>query len=77
MSSPASLSVAFRIVPRWRTSRRKPAVFIRKESKSHGKSQRIEGGEVSGKRVLLLEDLVTTGSSSLSAVNTPCAKRAR
>ena len=48
----------------------KPAVFIRKESKSHGKSQRIEGGDVSGKRVLLLEDLVTTGSSSLSAVNT-------
>lgn len=47
---------------------RKPAVFIRKESKGHGKAQRIEGGEVSAKRVLLLEDLVTTGGSSLSAV---------
>ena len=47
---------------------RTPAVFIRKESKGHGKGQRIEGGSVAGKRVLLLEDLVTTGGSSLSAV---------
>lgn len=47
---------------------RKPAVFVRKESKGHGTAQRIEGGEVSSKRVLLLEDLVTTGGSSLSAV---------
>ena len=45
-----------------------PAVFIRKEAKAHGKSQRIEGGAVAGRRVLLVEDLVTTGGSSLSAV---------
>lgn len=47
----------------------KPSVFIRKESKGHGKAQRIEGGPVRGKTVLLVEDLVTTGGSSLSAVN--------
>ena len=47
---------------------RKPSVFIRKESKGHGKGQRIEGGPVEGCRVLLVEDLVTTGGSSLSAV---------
>ncbi len=46
-----------------------PSVFIRKESKGHGKGKRIEGGTVAGRRVLLLEDLVTTGGSSLSAVN--------
>lgn len=46
----------------------KPSVFIRKESKGHGKGQRIEGGAVAGKTVLLVEDLVTTGGSSLSAV---------
>ena len=46
----------------------KPSVFVRKAEKAHGKSQRIEGGVVRGKRVLLLEDLITTGGSSLSAV---------
>ena len=46
----------------------KPSVFIRKEDKAHGKGRRIEGGDVAGKRVLLLEDLITTGGSSLSAV---------
>ena len=43
-----------------------PSVFIRKESKGHGKARRIEGGPVERKKVVLLEDLVTTGGSSLS-----------
>lgn len=47
---------------------KKPSVFVRKEAKEHGKGQRIEGGEIKAKRVLLLEDLVTTGGSSLSGV---------
>ena len=47
----------------------KPSIFIRKESKDHGKGQRIEGGAVASKRVLLIEDLITTGGSSLSAVD--------
>ncbi len=46
-----------------------PSVFIRKENKGHGRSQRIEGGDVDNRRVLLVEDLVTTGGSSLSAVD--------
>jgi orotate phosphoribosyltransferase len=45
-----------------------PSVFVRKESKGHGRSQRIEGGDVAGRRVMLVEDLVTTGGSSLAAV---------
>jgi orotate phosphoribosyltransferase len=45
-----------------------PSVFVRKEAKGHGKQQLIEGGEVAQRRVLLIEDLVTTGSSSLAAV---------
>ena len=45
-----------------------PSVFIRKESKGHGKARRIEGGAVERKKVVLLEDLVTTGGSSLSGV---------
>lgn len=46
----------------------RPSVFIRKQAKEHGKQARIEGGDVEGKRVLLVEDLVTTGGSSLSGV---------
>ena len=46
----------------------RPSVFIRKESKGHGMGNRVEGGAVAGRRVLLVEDLVTTGGSSLSAV---------
>lgn len=46
----------------------RPSVFVRKEAKAHGTRSRIEGGDVAGKRVLLIEDLVTTGSSSLSGI---------
>ncbi len=46
----------------------RPSVFIRKQPKEHGKRARIEGGNVQGTRVLLVEDLVTTGGSSLSGV---------
>ena len=45
-----------------------PSIFIRKQAKEHGTRNRIEGGDVRGKRVLLVEDLVTTGGSSLSGV---------
>ncbi len=45
-----------------------PSIFVRKASKGHGKARRIEGGAVKRKKVVLLEDLVTTGGSSLSAV---------
>ncbi len=45
-----------------------PSVFVRKEAKDHGLKSQIEGGDVAGKRVLLVEDLVTTGGSSLAGV---------
>ena len=45
-----------------------PSVFVRKQAKEHGQKKAIEGGEVAGLTVLLIEDLVTTGSSSLAAV---------
>jgi orotate phosphoribosyltransferase len=43
-------------------------VFIRKEPKEHGTKKRVEGGDVAGRRVVLVEDLVTTGSSSIAAI---------
>lgn len=46
----------------------KPSVFVRKQAKEHGLRSRVEGGDVAGRRVLLVEDLVTTGGSSLAGV---------
>lgn len=45
-----------------------PSVFVRKQTKGHGTRSRVEGGDVAGRRVLLVEDLVTTGGSSLAGV---------
>ncbi|MDR1431861.1 MAG: orotate phosphoribosyltransferase [Propionibacteriaceae bacterium] len=44
------------------------AFVVRKESKSHGLQRRIEGVPVAGRRVLVVEDTSTTGSSALTAV---------
>jgi orotate phosphoribosyltransferase len=49
-------------------SMRLPSVFIRKELKEHGTKKRVEGGDVTGRRVVLVEDLVTTGASSIAAI---------
>lgn len=46
----------------------KPSVFVRKQAKDHGTKKLVEGGEVAGRRVVLVEDLVTTGMSSLAAI---------
>ena len=43
--------------------------FVRKEAKQHGLGKRIEGAFSAGQTVALLEDTVTTGGSTLSAVD--------
>lgn len=45
------------------------AFVVRKESKAHGLQRRIEGTEVAGRRVLVVEDTSTTGGSALTAVD--------
>jgi len=45
----------------------KPMVYIRKKSKGYGADKLIEGGDVSGKKVIVVEDLITTGGSSVNA----------
>lgn len=45
-----------------------PSVFVRKQVKDHGTKKLVEGGEVKDKKVILIEDLVSTGLSSLKAV---------
>jgi orotate phosphoribosyltransferase len=40
---------------------KKPFLYVRKDAKQHGRERRVEGILVSGDRVLLIDDLVTTG----------------
>ncbi|WP_035009073.1 orotate phosphoribosyltransferase [Corynebacterium jeikeium] len=44
------------------------AFVVRKEAKKHGMQRRIEGPDIEGKRVLIVEDTTTTGNSPLTAV---------
>ncbi|MFV0429230.1 MAG: orotate phosphoribosyltransferase [Arachnia sp.] len=44
------------------------AFVVRKTEKPHGMQRRIEGTEVAGRRVLVVEDTSTTGGSALTAV---------
>jgi orotate phosphoribosyltransferase len=45
------------------------AFVVRKADKVHGLQRRIEGPDVAGRKVLAVEDVTTTGSSVLSAVD--------
>ena len=44
------------------------AFVVRKEPKDHGRGRQVEGPDVEGKRVVVLEDTSTTGGSPLSAI---------
>ena len=46
----------------------KPFVYVRSEQKSHGLTNQIEGEIHGGQSVVVIEDLVSTGKSSLIAV---------
>jgi orotate phosphoribosyltransferase len=45
-----------------------PFVYVRSEKKSHGMNNQVEGIINSGQSVVIIEDLVSTGKSSLNAV---------
>ncbi len=49
--------------------RRLDAFVVRKSEKTHGLQRRIEGPDVTGRRVLAVEDTSTTGNSVLAAVD--------
>ncbi|KAB1662475.1 orotate phosphoribosyltransferase [Pseudoclavibacter chungangensis] len=44
------------------------AFVVRKEPKDHGRGRQVEGPDLSGKRVVVLEDTSTTGGSPLTAI---------
>ena len=49
------------------------AFVVRKEPKDHGRGRQIEGAEVAGKRVVIVEDTSTTGQSPLKAAEVAAA----
>ncbi|WP_280769051.1 orotate phosphoribosyltransferase [Salipaludibacillus daqingensis] len=44
-----------------------PMIYVRSSSKDHGKQNKIEGLLEEGKKVLVIEDLISTGGSSIEA----------
>ncbi|MGL5254384.1 MAG: orotate phosphoribosyltransferase [Brevinema sp.] len=47
----------------------KPMCYVRAEAKSHGASKTVEGATVSGKKTVIIEDLISTGGSSKKVWN--------
>ncbi len=46
-----------------------PFIYVRSKPKEHGMGNLIEGDVLTGKRVVLVEDTISTGKSSLQAVD--------
>ena len=46
----------------------KPMVYVRSKTKAHGRQNLIEGHLEGNEKVLIIEDLISTGGSSLKAV---------
>jgi orotate phosphoribosyltransferase len=44
------------------------AFVVRKEPKDHGRGKQVEGPDLEGRRVIVIEDTSTTGGSPLSAI---------
>ena len=47
-----------------------PFIYVRSTKKGHGKQKMIEGAYSSGQSVIVIEDLISSGKSSLEAVET-------
>lgn len=45
-----------------------PFIYVRPEPKKHGRQNQIEGNAPEGKPIVVIEDLISTGKSSLNAV---------
>ena len=46
-----------------------PAAFVRKEAKKYGTARLAEGADIAGKRVTVVEDVITTGGQVVISTN--------
>ena len=46
-----------------------PFIYVRPESKGHGRKNQIEGNIVKNKNVFVIEDLISTANSSIKAIH--------
>ena len=46
-----------------------PMIYVRDSAKKHGKTNQIEGRVLEGQKVVIIEDLISTGLSSLKVAN--------
>ena len=63
-ADPVSYSLAY---TSWLAGEAVNAFSVRKEAKQHGRAKRIEGSFEPGQRVVVIEDVITTGGSALDA----------
>ena len=52
----------------WQQNKPLKGFIVRKEAKAHGTGQQVEGPVESGQRAIMVEDVITTGGSSLKAI---------
>ncbi|MDP3765194.1 MAG: orotate phosphoribosyltransferase [Nanoarchaeota archaeon] len=48
---------------------KKPMIYVRNETKDHGRENLVEGKLEEGKTYIVVEDLISTGSSSMNTIN--------
>ncbi len=46
-----------------------PFIYVRSQAKKHGRQNRIEGALEAGQKALVIEDLISTGGSSMEAIS--------
>ena len=54
-----------------------PAMFVRKAAKTYGTCRAVEGGEIAGRRTVIIEDVITTGRGDWPTPRACCARTAR
>ena len=54
---------------------RKPMAYVRSEAKGHGRENLVEGIIEEGKSYIVVEDLISTGASSINTINAVRAKK--